>query len=252
MVLLHGTRGLVIDGVTLLNSPNHNIMLQDSLHVRIRRLRVHAPSGSPNTDGVNFCGGADQIIEDSHISNGDDCMSIAPSWWTPGMGYGGNVVARNVTCENGHGISTGLVSHGTVTNVTVEDIRFYDSRNGVRIKAYPNNTGLVSGITFRNVQLTRVKTPIVITGNYCPHPPCPPGSVAVLVRDITFEDIRGTGNAASGVVGRFDCSEISPCTGITLRRVQLQLVGGGEARFRCEHASGPVAHNVTPKSCVDL
>jgi hypothetical protein len=105
------------------------------------------------------------------------------------MGYGGNVVARNVTCDNGHGIAIGSVSHGTVANVTVEDIRFFDSRNGVRIKAYPNHTGLVSGITFRNIQLTRVKTPIAIDGHYCPHPPCPPGSVAVLIRDITFEDI---------------------------------------------------------------
>ena len=124
MALVHGTRGLLIDDVTLLNSPNHNIMLQDSLHVRIRRLRVHAPGSSPNTDGVNFCGGTDQIIEDSHISNGDDCVSIVPSWWTLGMGYGGNVVVRNVTCENGHGVSIGSVSHGTVTNATVEDIRF--------------------------------------------------------------------------------------------------------------------------------
>jgi len=98
----------------------------------------------------------------------------------------------------------------------------------------------VSGITFRNIQLTRVKTPIVITGNYSPHPPCLPGSVAVLIRDITFEDIRGTGSA--GAVGKFDCSEISPCTGITLRRVQLQLVGGGEASFSCSFGSN--AHSV--------
>ena len=47
------------------------------------------------------------------------------------MGYGGNVVARNVTCDNGHGIAIGSVSHGTVANVTVEDIRFFDSRNGL-------------------------------------------------------------------------------------------------------------------------
>jgi polygalacturonase len=151
-----------------------------------------------------------------------------------------------------HGISIGSVSHGTVTNVTVEDIRFYNSRNGLRIKTFPNFSGLVSGITFRNIQLTRVRNPMVITGNYCPHPPCPPGSVAVLVRGITFEDIRGTGSSPKGVVGHFDCSEISPCTGITLRRVQLQRVGGGEASFRCEHASGAVAQNATPKSCAGL
>jgi len=47
MVQLHGTRGLVIDDVTLLDvTPNHNIMLQASLNVRIRRLRVHASMSS--------------------------------------------------------------------------------------------------------------------------------------------------------------------------------------------------------------
>ena len=59
LLVLGGTKGLVIEGVLFLNAPNHNIELEESTHVRVRRLRVSAPHHSPNTDGINFAGGLD-------------------------------------------------------------------------------------------------------------------------------------------------------------------------------------------------
>jgi polygalacturonase len=136
MMFLSGIVGLRIEDVTLLNSPNHNIMLNACSGVRVQRLTVHAPPLSPNTDGINFGGGSDSMISDSFISNGDDCVSIVTGGDPDagGMYYGGNVVVRNVTCDNGHGISIGSIRHGTVTNVTVENCTFINSQNGARIK----------------------------------------------------------------------------------------------------------------------
>ena len=101
MIVLENINGLVIQDILLLNSPNHNIFLSNCTGVRVRRLRVQAPHNSPNTDGINFAGGADQSITDSHISNGDDCVSIVAGKVTtaapPEAGggdieYGGNVI----------------------------------------------------------------------------------------------------------------------------------------------------------------
>ena len=120
LIRLTGTRGLVIDGVLCANSPNHNIYVDNTDGLRIRNVRVHAPPHSPNTDGINVAGGRDQLVADSHISNGDDCLSVVTG--TPAhdgaMGYGGHVVVRNVTCVWGHGLSIGSVrvSHASAAH----------------------------------------------------------------------------------------------------------------------------------------
>ena len=62
---------------------------------------------------------------------------------------GGNVVVRGLHCVGSHGISIGSIRVGAIRNVSVSDIDFYDSDNGVRIKAYPNGSGVVRGISYR-------------------------------------------------------------------------------------------------------
>jgi polygalacturonase len=259
MMVLEDIDGLVIEDVLLLNSPNHNVFVSNCTGVRVQRLRVSAPHNSPNTDGINFAGGNDQSIVDSHISNGDDCVSIVPGPRTtaapPRAGggqipFGGNVVVRNLTCDNGHGVSIGSIRHGMVVNVSVENVRFYNSDNGARIKTYPNHSGLVSGIIYKNISLKDVSNPILIDGEYCPKSqrpyPCPPGKVAVTIDNITFEDFTGTGKTA--IVGNFDCSAVSPCNKIKLTRVQLASGKGGVAEIMCKSVK-PLWTDSAPSKC---
>ena len=171
LIKLHTIDELLVDGVRFANSPNHHVYVENCTHVRIRNIRVEAPSTSPNTDGINFSGGHDQLLENSHISNGDDCISVVcdnanQTSNDKGMGYGGNVRVSNVTCVHGHGISIGSVRHGVVRNVTMENITLWYAENGPRIKTYPNNTGLVSDILYRNIRLHDVQRGIYINGEY--------------------------------------------------------------------------------------
>ena len=150
-------RGLRIGGgLTLRNSPNHHIWLQDSVGARIGgvagELSIYAPAvqgaglpgtdfrkGSPNTDGINVAGGTDTLIESINVHNNDDCVSVvASTTWRPRLapnllgdgveqgaggagdivnGYGGDVIVRNISCTYSHGLSIGSVTHGIVTNV---------------------------------------------------------------------------------------------------------------------------------------
>merc|ERR1711957_681210 len=166
-----------------------------------------------------------------NVSNGDDCVSIVPSGDTapPGPGpwpahsFGGNVVVRDAVCKGGHGISIGSIQHGVVTNVSISNVTFVGSDNGARIKTYPNYSGLVSNISYHNVKMVNVKNPLLIAGLYCPKTqtpyPCPKGNVAVKIENVLFENF--TGSSTSEVVGTFNCGHVSPCTGISLRHVNL-------------------------------
>jgi len=257
---LHTINRLSIDGVRFSNSANHHVYVENCTNVRVRNILVEAPSTSPNTDGINFSGGRDQLLEDSHISNGDDCISVVcdnanQTSRHDDMGYGGNVHVKNVTCVHGHGISIGSVRHGVVRNVTMENITLWYAENGPRIKTYPNSTGLVSDITYRNIRLHDVERGLFINGEYCPKSqspyPCPPGKNSVLIENVLFEDIRGSVNSADGIVGSFNCSSLNPCKNIALRDIDLTTTSTqSPASFQCSCISGPDSHSVSPKSCI--
>ena len=226
LLKVHNISNFVIDGLHAQNSPNHHMYIEDCASVRVSNLNVTAPADSPNTDGINFAGGFDQSIVDSHISNGDDCISVVCGK----DDKGGNVLVRNVTCVHGHGISIGSVRHGYVSNVTMRNVTMIESENGPRLKTYPNNTGCISGIVFDDILLQNVQMGILINGNYCPKSqkpyPCPPGNAAVRIEDILFENVRGTVSGKQQrddvvVVASFNCSQLSPCKNINLKRVQL-------------------------------
>ena len=62
-----------------------------------------------------------------------------------------------------------------VQNVTVKNVVFSRTQNGVRIKAWgkPSN-GFARNILFQHIVMDNVQNPIVIDQNYCPsHKGCP-------------------------------------------------------------------------------
>ena len=216
-------RGLRIDGVTLTNPPNHHIETSGCVGVRIDNIKLEAPHASPNTDGVNFYGGFDQLLSNSLISNGDDCVSVVPTgdfysyhceaFPTSLDCSGGHVVVRNVTCLGGHGISIGGVRHGSVRNVTFANMTATGekgstqgkySTGGVRIKSYPNSTGTVTDIRYHDILMKGVYLPIQLLGHYCPFPcKTADGNTSVKFANISFTRVVGTGK--SSLVGDFEC-----------------------------------------------
>jgi polygalacturonase len=256
--------GLTVRDVRMVDSPNHNLLIADSTRVRVSGLRIDAPHDSPNTDGINVAGGSDQLVADSVISNGDDCVTAVTSTETPPPGpgpwpttraFGGSLLVRNLTCVGGHGISIGSVRTGVVTNVSVSDVVFMGGENGCRIKAYPNNTGLVANISYRNIRVEHVANPIRINAFYC-HPnqkpyPCPAGSHAVVIQDVSLENVTGSASSLDGLAGSFTCSSVGPCRRLSLRHVNISTPRGGKsAHFECKQAHG-TASDVYPQSCLE-
>ena len=96
------------------------------------------------------------------------------------------------------------------------------------------------------------------THRYCPKSqspyPCPPGQHSVLIENVVFEDIQGSVNDPSGLVGQFNCSSLNPCRNISLRDIDLTSTSTERApSFQCAYMSGPDTDvNLCPKRCVRL
>ncbi|KAF7803216.1 polygalacturonase-like [Senna tora] len=239
------SNGVVVSGLTSLNSQTIHIAVDHCENVRIENVKIRAPSRSPNTDGINVQFSRGVTITYATIMTGDDCISINQG--------SSHLWIDHIACGPGHGISIGslgnYVREEGVENVTVTSSTFTKSENGVRIKslAQPSN-GYTKGIQFRNLIMKNVYNPIIIDQRYCPKPTsCPRQNSGVKISGVRYEDIKGT--SASEVAINLDCSASNPCWGIILRDIKLRYVKGS-ATSSCRNAAGTASGVVIPRSCL--
>ena len=249
LVKLSRGTGARVGRLLLLDSPKFHLVLSGLVGTIVDGTRVQAPALSPNTDAVDPTDGTrDLLIRNFEASNGDDCVAIKSGT--------SDIVVDNATCTYGHGISIGSLGENGATsvvrNITVRNSRFVNSQNGCRVKTWQGGLGAVSGITYDGVSMTNVQHPIVVNQFYCPHSqhpgPCTNSSRAVNASQITFRNISGT--TSEPIAAMLDCSDASPCAGITLENIDIRPADPRRStRMECWQAYG-TATNVTPSPCL--
>jgi LEA14-like dessication related protein len=160
MLDLWSCNRLFIHDVTFQNPPYHHCGIrQDGGNVTISNLTVNTASTSPNTDGLDFVG-TNSIIENCHISDGDDNVA---------MGSGGPInglLITNCTFGSGHGVSIGSGISVGVSNLTVVNCTFNGTVNGIRIKCNQGNSAPLNNLNYLGLSMTNVSLPIVIYSYY--------------------------------------------------------------------------------------
>ncbi|CAO1943013.1 unnamed protein product [Urochloa humidicola] len=241
-VLFVNNQNTVVKDLTSVNPKFFHIALLGAKNIRISRLKIIAPSMSPNTDGIHIERSAGVSITDTHIATGDDCISI-------GQGNENIEVAR-VHCGPGHGMSVGSLGRyageGDVTHVHVRDMTFTGTMNGVRIKTWENSPSKSNAVHMVFENLIMNDNPIIIDQKYCPYYNCEHKYVSgVTIKDITFKNVKGTATAPVAVMLR--CGV--PCQGLVLQDVNLKYKGQGTASAKCENVKVKYVGVQLPKPC---
>ncbi len=163
MIRLNNCERLLIEGVTLRDSPMFHIAIAHSEDITVRGVTIRAPAStdavnpSHNTDACDVSG-QKILIQDCDISVGDDNYTCG--------GGTSNVLITHCTYGNGHGVSIGSHTRGGVSNITVTDCTFKNTDCGIRIKSDRDRGGVVEKLTYRNLRMTNVGFPILIYGSY--------------------------------------------------------------------------------------
>ncbi|KAK2632139.1 hypothetical protein EUGRSUZ_L01949 [Eucalyptus grandis] len=246
-IVFSDSRNIAVSKLTSLNSQLFHIVINGCQNVRLQGMKVFASGDSPNTDGIHVQLSSGVTIMNSKIGTGDDCVSV-------GAGTT-NLWIENVACGPGHGISIGSLGkeleEAGVENVTVKNVVFRGTQNGLRIKSWGRpSTGFAKNILFQHAVMSNVNNPIVIDQNYCPNNiNCPGQFSGVKISDVTYQDIHGT--SATEVAVKFDCSLKNPCTGIRLEDVKLAYKNNQQpAQASCVNAGGLAFGLVQPSSCL--
>ncbi|KAF3444640.1 hypothetical protein FNV43_RR14333 [Rhamnella rubrinervis] len=237
----YGSSGVTVTGITIQNSQQTHLKFDDCTNVQVSSIGVSSPADSPNTDGIHLQNSQGVTIFSSNLACGDDCVSVQTGC--------SNVYIHDVNCGPGHGISIGsLGKDGTracVSNVTVRDVKVHNTLTGVRIKTWQGGSGSVQNVMFSNIQVSEVKTAIMIDQFYCDKGSCSNKSSAVAVSGINYMNIQGTYTEKPV---HFACSDSLPCTGVTLNTIQLKYVEEGSHLYDpfCWEAYGELKTSTVP------
>jgi len=171
------------------------------------------------------------VIEHVYADVGDDNIAIksgainSPGPDSPSK----NITITDCTFEHGHGLSIGSEIAGGVQNVRAMRIHFKGTDQGIRIKANRDRGGDVSNISVRDIDMTDVKTAILITEFYPgvppegPYPPQPVTRLTPFFHNIRIENLTAANSKVAGQI--FGLPE-SPVKDIVLRNVHIAAASG--------------------------
>lgn len=172
MIFLKECSRIVVQGITVQNSPSWNIHPYFSDDLRFLDLKVLNPKDSPNTDGLDPESCRRVEITGVYFSLGDDCIAVKSGKIYMGSTYKRpceDIVIRQCCMRDGHGsITIGSEMAGGVKNLTVRDCRFLHTDRGLRIKTRRGRgkDAIIEGILFEQIQMDHVMTPFVINCFY--------------------------------------------------------------------------------------
>jgi polygalacturonase len=230
LIKLNSDTTVEIQGVTIQNSPKEHLTFDDTNNVTINNITISAPSNSPNTDGIDPSG-SNYLIENSNISDGDDDIAVKAG----GVAVS-NIMVNNLTIGSGHGLSIGGQTNAGVNGMTVSNVTFNGTSNGLRMKAGAGNGGLVQNVSYSNITMTNVGKPISISSFYengSDNFPSDPTAVTAatltsstpLWKNISFNGITATGATQDGLIyGEPLTSAGAPATnfdGLTMNNVNI-------------------------------
>ena len=210
LVCFSGCEHVVIENVTLVNSPVWTVHPIRSRNVVIRGLNIANPYHSPNTDGINPDACQDVRISDCTIDVGDDCIAIkSGTEKTPDRRCCERIIITNCHFLRGHGgVVLGSEMSGGIRNVVVSSCVFSGTDRGIRLKTRRGRGGTVEGIQLTNLSMENVVCPFVFNmyyGGRVKKPeeqyfwdksPLPVDDRTPCLRDVSISGVRARGVTA--------------------------------------------------------
>ena len=153
-------RNVLIEGVTIRNSPMWEIHPVLCRNVSVRNVRID--SHGPNNDGCNPESCADVLIQNCIFDTGDDCIAIKSGRNGDGRRLAKpceNLIVADCTMKDGHGgVSIGIEVSGGVRNIFVSDCTMSSPHleRALRIKTNSFRGGVIENVRFRKVNIGQV------------------------------------------------------------------------------------------------
>ena len=171
MLALSNVTNLLVNDVTIESSSHEHLVPENCNNVTINAVTIKDQDVIGNDDGIDYSG-SNFLIENCTIADDDDDIVAKPGSAGSAGTFCSNILIQNIYITSGHGISIGGETVGGLNNMTVNNVTFNSVSatggisNGIRLKAGRGNGGLVSNVSYNNITMIGVQTPIQISSWY--------------------------------------------------------------------------------------
>ena len=237
LVCFNECEHVVLENLTLINSPVWTVHPLRCRNVTVRGLNIKNPADSPNTDGINPDACQDVCICDCTIDVGDDCIAIkSGTEHTAGRKPSERIIITNCHFLHGHGgVVLGSEMSGDIRNVVVSSCVFYETDRGIRLKTRRGRGGTVEGIQLTNLVMEKVMCPFVFNMYYfCgkdgkmkrvwDKAPYPVDEGTPCLRDVSISNVRA--RKCTACAGFFYGLAEMPVDMISMQDVVVEMTDG--------------------------
>ncbi len=235
-------RHILIEGITLQNSPFWNTHLVYCDDVTVRGARFLNPDDAPNGDGLDIDSSTNVRVSDCLFDVRDDCICLKSGIDRDGRRVNRpteNVTITNCIMQRGHGgVVMGSEIAGGIRNVCISNCIFIGTERGIRLKANRARGGSVEDVMITNILMKDVQAAFVINSFYrCGHDEHDQALFGEESRPVTektpaFRKISLQGVTARGVkaVGAYIIGlPESPVSHLTFDNVEIETVQDADA-----------------------
>lgn len=210
MVFLVNCENVLLEGVTIRNSPKFVFYPNSCTNITMRYVTIFNEWWAQNGDGIDISACKNVLIYKCNVSVGDDgiCMKSSGAK-NPDEARLENVIVAGCNVYHGHGgFVIGSNTDGGMRNIFVSDCNFVGTDIGIRVKSNAGRGGLVHDIFIKNIYMSSIANEAILFDTY--YEDVPAGKektqVQTALRDKTpvFKDFyisnvfcRGTGTAIS-------------------------------------------------------
>jgi polygalacturonase len=185
-------KNVLIEGVTLLNSPMWQVHPVLCSNVTVHKLSINADG--PNTDGCDPECCTDVLIKECLFNTGDDCIAIKSGRNADGRRVNvpsQNIIVQGCHMKNGHGgVTVGSEISGGVRNVFADNCQMDSPRLDIalRIKNNASRGGLIENIHARYISVGQVAQAVVSIDFY--YEEGEKGAYKPIVRTVSVTNLR--------------------------------------------------------------
>ncbi|MEO3753135.1 glycoside hydrolase family 28 protein [Streptomyces sp. B6B3] len=166
MIQFYECRDVLIEGVTVKDSPMWNIHPVLCRNVTVRGVTVESPNG-PNNDGCNPESCAYVLIKDCVFNTGDDCIAFKAGRDADGRRVDEpchSALVEGCRMQDGHGgVTIGSEMTGGVSNILARDCQMDSPQldRALRLKSNPNRGGYITDIVFTDITVGTVGDAVI-------------------------------------------------------------------------------------------
>lgn len=170
LVQIYHSSDVLMEGITVINSPFWTIHPLFSSHLVFRRLHVKNPYEAPNTDGIDIESCTDVLVLDSEVDVGDDGICLKSGSGPDGIADNvptSFVEIRGCCVRSAHGGAViGSETAAGIHHVRVSDCLFDGTDRGIRIKSRRGRGGAISNLEFFRIRMVNNLCPFVVNMFY--------------------------------------------------------------------------------------